>query len=103
MRICSLCNHNHLYVTDYFCEKCYHYLLIFYKLTPLDLEEYLNLSFRDIWIFQFEVCDSFECAYDLAKLFITDLKPLINIVEYVLLYKRISNIIRYENMLKMSG
>ena len=103
MKICFLCNQNCLNKTDYFCYQCYRYLLIFYKITPLDLEEYLNLSFRDNCIFNFECCKSLECAYDYAKYLINDLKPLMNIAEYILLYKRMSNMIRADKLKNLKG
>ena len=100
MRICCLCNQNSLNTTHYFCYQCYRYLIIFYTIGPLDLEEYLNMSFRDNWIFNFELCDSFECAYNYAKYLIDDLKPLVNITENILLYKRMINMIRAEKLQK---
>ena len=98
---CSLCKNYNLNNTHYFCHEWYRYLLICFKPTALDLEEYLNLSFRDTWIFNLELCKSFDEGYKVAKFFIPDLKPLINITEYVLLYQRIGNMIRYEKLQKV--
>ena len=73
--------------THYFCVSCFCRLHEQFPLTPKRLEEYLNLSFRDVYEFQLSHAENVLIAYDFARLTIPDIRPRANIGEYILLYK----------------
>ena len=78
-----MCN-NH-----YFCVLCFSRLHDQFPVTPLHLEEFLNLAFRDVCVFQLGRAENIFSAYGFVKRYIPDIKPLPNLAEYILLYKLI--------------
>ena len=106
MQVCYRCGNQLDYCTDYFCFKCFNHLYFCFTLTLKDIEDYINVSYMaptwhaehfelshemytNKWIFQFTSGLSIIDAYSFIKLLIPNAKPLINIAEYILLFKHI--------------
>jgi hypothetical protein len=84
---CFYCSGPRKTGSHYFCLKCFRELFEKFGVSCENLEEYLNYSYRDVVVFSLEGCDDPFRAYEFIRTVISDIKPLPNLVEYILLYK----------------
>jgi len=84
--------------THYFCYRCCRHLFMIYNATTEDMEAYMNLSYEGEWVFTFTSgINIFDC-YAFIRLLVANIKPLPNIIEYILLFKLVNCRVYYQNM-----
>ena len=100
MMKCFYCSGPRLSGSHYFCLKCFRQLYGKFGVSCENLEEYLNYSYRDVVVFCLKGCNDPFLAYDFIRTVISDIKPLPNLVEYILLYKLMFCLFNENFMLK---